>query len=512
MTSAVDNRRLAKNTMVLYFRMLFQMAVFFYTSRVIIRVLGVVDYGVYDVVAGLVVVMMFLNNAMTTSSQRFITVALGKGDKQQLSEVYSNCIIIHGLMALVVLLLGETVGLWYMHNYMNIPPERFDSALWVFHCSLLSAMFLVFNVPFNAAIIAYERMTAFAFISIFDILCKLGIVLALPYCNWGDKLQIYAVMLLAENLVARSLYIYYCRRNFPDLKFTWKRNAALFRSILCFAGWNSFSNTSVVCNTQGLNLLLNYMGGPAVNAARGIAFSVQSAVTAFISSFQTAINPQITKSCAQQEFTAMQQLVMRSSRLSFCIVLLLFVPLICKTEWFLWLWLGSVPDYAVTFTRLLLCVSLVDALANPLMVGAAATGRVKRYYIIEGCSLLSILPIACAAASLGCAPQTVFAIQLTVVVIVQIIRIKLCNGLFGLPIKDYLAGVMLRCLGVLAAAYALPRLALSFLPDTTASTLGIIALSIAWTTAIVLAFGTDKAERTFIFQKISSKCLRSSTK
>ena len=170
------------------------------------------------------------------------------------------------------------------------------------------------------------------------------------------------------------------------------------------------------------------------------------------------------------------------------------------------------PDYAVTFTRLLLCVSLVDALANPLMVGAAATGRVKRYYIIEGCSLLSILPIACAAASLGCAPQTVFAIQLTVVIIVQIIRIKLCNGLFGLPIKDYLAGVMLRCLGVLAAAYALPRLALSFLPDTTAFTLGIIALSIAWTTTIVLAFGTDKAERTFIFQKISSRCLRSSTK
>ena len=208
MTSAVDNRRLAKNTMVLYFRMLFQMAVFFYTSRVIIRVLGVVDYGVYDVVAGLVVVMMFLNNAMTTSSQRFITVALGKGDKQQLSEVYSNCIIIHGLMALVVLLLGETVGLWYMHHYMNIPPERFESALWVFHSSLFSAMILVFNVPFNAAIIAYERMTAFAFINIFDTLCKLGIVLALPYCDWGDKLQAYAVMLLVVNIVVRSLYIY----------------------------------------------------------------------------------------------------------------------------------------------------------------------------------------------------------------------------------------------------------------------------------------------------------------
>ena len=207
MTSAVDNRRLAKNTMVLYFRMLFQMAVFFYISRVIIRVLGVVDYGVYDVVAGLVVVMMFLNNAMTTSSQRFITVALGKGDKEYLNKIYSACIMIHGGLALLVLLLGETAGLWYMHHYMNIPPERFESALWVFHSSLFSAMILVFNVPFNAAIIAYERMTAFAFINIFDTLCKLGIVLALPYCDWGDKLQAYAVMLLAENIVVRSLYI-----------------------------------------------------------------------------------------------------------------------------------------------------------------------------------------------------------------------------------------------------------------------------------------------------------------
>ena len=165
----------------------------------------------------------------------------------------------------------------------------------------------------------------------------------------------------------------------------------------------------------------------------------------------------------------------------------------------------------MTFTRLLLCVSLVDALANPLMVGAAATGRVKRYYIIEGCSLLSILPIACVAAHFGCAPQTVFEIQLTVVIIVQIVRVKLCNGLYGLPIKDYLTGVMLRCLGVLTAAYALPRLTLYFLPDTIATTLGIIVLSIAWTAAIVLVLGTEQAERTFIFQKISSLCRRSST-
>lgn len=505
MTSAVDNRRLAKNTMVLYFRMLFQMAVFFYISRVIIRVLGVVDYGVYDVVAGLVVVMMFLNNAMTTSSQRFITVALGKSDKEYLNKIYSACIMIHGGLALLVLLLSETAGLWYMHHYMNIPPERFESALWVFHSSLFSAMILVFNVPFNAAIIAYERMTAFAFINIFDTLCKLGIVLALPYCDWGDKLQAYAVMLLVENLVARSLYIYYCRRNFRNMKFVWHTGKEVFRQIFSFVGWNSLTNTALVCNTQGINLLLNFIGGPVVNAGRGVAVSVQSAITAFVSSFQTAVYPQITKSYAQGDIKNMVDLVSRSSRLSFCLLLILAVPILIETPSLLSIWLTNVPPYAVAFTRLLVCVSLVDAFANPLMVGAAATGRVKLYYSIEGGMLLSALPLACLIARLGFGPEAVFVVHLCVVFATQCVRVFLCHNLYALPRSEYFVRSMARGITVLLAALTLPCLTHHYiLPDKLWLHFANSLLAALWTVVCIVGLGLENKERNFILSKIKS--------
>ena len=368
MQAAINNRRVAKNTLVLYFRMLFQMAVYLYTSRVVIRELGLVDYGIYDVVGATIGILVFLNNSMLNCTQRFITFAIGKGDSGYLKNVYSVSLVIHFLLALLILLLGETVGLWYVENRMVIPADRFDAALWVYHCSLISAVFVVISVPYNAAIVAYEKMSAFAGITILDTCLKLAVVLSLAFVG-GDKLKAYALMLLGVAFFVRLIYSLYCRYNFKELSFVWVKAGALYKEMLGFAGWSTFGNFAYVCNIQGMNLLLNAFGGALLNAARGAAFQVQVAVTSFTASFQTAINPQITKSYAVNDLVAMNKLVLRSSRFSFFLLLFIALPLMLEMPTVLELWLVNVPPYTVMFTRLLLCVTLVDAVANPMMIG-----------------------------------------------------------------------------------------------------------------------------------------------
>ncbi len=503
MTSAVDNRRLAKNTMVLYFRMLFQMAVFFYTSRVIIGVLGVVDYGVYDVVAGLAVAMMFLNNALATGSQRFITVALGKGDKEYLNKIFSACIVVHCCLAVIVLILAETIGIWYMHTYMNIPSGRFDSALILFQCSVISMMLFVINVPFYSVLIAYERMPAFAALSIFDVLCKLGIVIALPYFQY-DKLITYGVLLMIEAFIHRGLYVVYYCIEFKELKFVRNIGFGNIKQILSFVGWNSLSNTALVCNTQGINLLLNYIGGPVVNAARGVAVSVQSAISCFVASFLTAVYPQITKAYAQEDLRNMVELVSRSSRLSFCLISILSVPLLVETPTLLGIWLDNVPPYSVSFTRLLIIISMVDAFATPLMVGAAATGRAKFYYSIEGGMLLSALPLACLIAYWGYGANAVFVMYLCVTIATQCVRVVLCHELFGLPRKKYFIQEMIRGIIAFLIALTLPYILQYYLPNNLWLHLCNSILSAVWSAMCIIIIGLKNQERKFALNKAKS--------
>jgi len=484
--------------------MLFQMVVYLYTSRVILQVLGVSDYGIYDVVGGVVGILVFLNNSMAVATQRYITFALGRKDNVFLNRVFSASIIAHFCLAFLVILVGETIGLFYITHYMVLPAERLPQAVSVFHCSLLTAVVMIISVPYNASIIAHEKMTAFAAITILDVTLKLLIVLALPYVN-TDKLVTYAILLVLEALVVRTVYGLYCRYRFREMHFIWHGvGRSLFGEILKFAGWSMFGNLALVCNVQGLNLVLNAVGGPIVNAGRGVAFQAQTAITAFIASFQTAINPQITKSYAKGDVAEMNTLILRGSKFSFYLMLFIAIPFILQTDMLLSLWLHRVPDYAVDFTRLLLCVSMIDCISNSMMVGVAATGRIKRYQITIGLVLLCSLPLAILFVNLGFPVQSVFVAQIIIYIIAEIIRCFLCQNLYDFRIKAFLKRVLLPIFIVSVISFIPPFVCYCLMDEGILKLLVLTFVSVSSVIATVYALGLEQSEREFVHKKILS--------
>lgn len=504
MQPSVDNKRVAKNTIVLYFRMLFQMAVYLYTSRVVIRELGLVDYGIYDVVGAAIGILVFLNNSMLNCTQRFITFAIGKGDSGYLKNVYSVSLVIHFLLALLILLLGETVGLWYVENRMVIPLDRFDAALWVYHCSLISAVFVVISVPYNAAIVAYEKMSAFAAITILDTCLKLAVVLSLAFVG-GDKLKVYALMLLGVAFFVRLIYSLYCRYNFKELSFVWVKAGALYKEMLGFAGWSTFGNFAYVCNIQGMNLLLNAFGGALLNAARGAAFQVQVAVTSFTASFQTAINPQITKSYAAGDYAAMNKLVLRSSRFSFFLLLLIALPLALEMPQILSVWLTNVPPYAVVFTRLLLCVTLIEAVANSMMIGVSATGKIRNYHIVIGLTLICALPLAWLLLKISGNPAMAFVAQLIMMLVAQFLRLFFCRKLFKFSILSFVKEVFIPITKVGVCAVIPSYLAHCYFGVGILPSVAVMAVAVVSVIASVALLGLTRGERDFILTKLHLK-------
>lgn len=494
-----------KNTVILYLRMIFQMAVYLYTSRVVIKALGLMDYGIYDVVGSVVMAMMFFNNSMLNCTQRFITCSLAEDGGINVKKIFSHSIFIHLAFGLLIFVVGELLGVFYIQNYMDLPAGRVDDALFVFHMALLSSFIMTISVPYNALIIAHEHMGAFAAITIVDVLLKLSVALSLFLFD-GNRLRMYALLLLVAALLVRSIYGIYCHCVYKGIRVECKFDKKTFRSMLGFVGWNTIGNMAIMCNTQGLNLILNMVGGPIVNAARGIAFQVQTATVSFINSFQTAINPQITKNYASGDRERMNSLVLLSSRVSFLLMLFLAVPLMLMTENLLSLWLTESPSHTATFVRLLLCVSMVETVANPLMVGAAATGKIKRYQLTVGTCMLCTIPLAYVALILGYEPQAVFWSLLFTTFVAQLLRMHLCRGLFGFSIRDFSLKVLLP-ISIVCLTCFLP---LVLLRPYYIDCVGInnvfvcIALDI-WVLLCVLLFGLSNAEREFILQKIGLK-------
>lgn len=375
---SANNKRIAQNTLMLYFRMFLIMAVTLYTSRVILQTLGVTDFGIYNVVAGVVTMFGFINSSLSGASSRFITFALGRGDVNELQKEFSSIVVIHYLIAAGILILAETVGLWFVLHKLVIPEGRMQAAFWVYQSAVVSSVVMLISTPYNALIIAHEHMGAFAYISILETFSKLGIVLLLFVVKY-DKLIIYAVLIVLVQIIIRIVYTIYCRKHFPESNGNLILDKKRAREIFSYAGWILNGNLAVVGYTQGLNILLNLFFGPAVNAARGIAVQVQSACNQFFASFQTAVNPQITKSYAQNDLPYMHQLVMSSSRFSFYLMLLISLPILFQTEYILHLWLGKVPDYTVNFVRIMLLVALNYTLSGPTLIAIHATGRIKRF-------------------------------------------------------------------------------------------------------------------------------------
>ena len=499
----IDGNRIAKNTLLLYLRMLFQLGIALYTSRAVLNALGVIDFGIYNVVGGIIVIFSFLNNAMASSTQRFLVYHLGTNDSRKLKQIFSSAIIIHFVMAVVVVGLAEIMGLWFLQAKMIIPMERLEVAKWVFHLSVISSAITILSVPYNAAIIANERMGAFAAISIIETLLKLCVAIFISFCN-GDRLLWYAGLLLGVSVIVRTIYGVYCSKSFPEAKLIFPRNnKLLYKEMTSFAGWSLVGNLSVVGYTQGINLLLNIFFGPAINAARGIAVQVQNAVYGFVRSFQTAVNPQITKSYAIGDLKSMHLLIYRSSKLSFYLTLMLSLPIIIETPYVLSLWLNIVPDYTVAFCRLTFISCMIESISNPFMIGASATGKIKKYHLIIGSILLLIVPVSYIFLKLGFEPIIVYIIDILIQFIAQIIRLFLCRHLFSLNILFYIKDVISRIVGV-----AVLSVVFSLLIDS-------LFIEINFINAIVVAFfsfisvcvvsyviGLKKSERTFFNNKM----------
>lgn len=495
-----DNARLAKNTMFLYFRMIFIMAVTLYTSRVVLRVLGVEDFGIFNVVAGVVAMFGFLNSSMSATTQRFISFSLGRGD-DNLNKVFSTCVLTHALIALGVLVLVESVGLWFLYNKMIIPEVRMDAAFWVFQFSALSTVVTVMSIPFNADIIAHEKMSAFAYISIVEVCLKLLIVFLLDVGNI-DKLVLYGFLLLLVQCGIFLTYMGYCLRHFKESRFRFVYEKKLFSEVFSFAGWNLWGYLASILYTQGLNILLNVFFGPVVNAARGLANQVDGAIRLFASNFQMAINPQIVKTYAAKDLESMHKLVFRSSKFSFFLLLALSLPVMIEAPVILRLWLSTVPDWTASFLRLMLVVVIVDSVANPLMTSAAATGRIKLYQSVLGGIQLLIVPVAYVVLRMGGEPNSVFVVHICICLIAFAVRLFIVRGMIGLSIKKYLMEVCVKSGVVTVVATVLPLTLYFSMNNSLLSAIVVVFVSLGSVAVSAYAIGLTKSERVFVSDKI----------
>ena len=497
---SANNKRIAKNTLLLYVRMLFGMLVSLYTSRVILQTLGVEDYGVYNVVGGVITMFTFLNSAMSSATSRYITFEIGKGNMEQLKKVFSTALQIHAIIALLIVILGETVGLWFLMNELVIPEGRMDAAMWVYQCSVVTAVVTIMSVPYNADIIAHEKMSAFAYISVLEIILKLAIVYLLVVLPF-DKLKVYAILVLMVGLLIRYIYTRYCHKHFEESHYIHHIDKSLLKEMSSFAGWSFWGNLAGILYGQGLNMMLNIFFGPVVNAARGIATQIQSVVTQFVTNFQMALNPQITKTYASGELDKMHSLMFRSARFSFMLLFFLSLPILLETNYILTLWLGIVPENTVIFARIIIAISLIYTIANPCVIANQATGKVKVYQAVVGGLLLLILPISYIVLKMGAPAYSVFIVHFCVESVAQFARMYMLRNMIDLPLWSYVKNIYLPIMGVVLLSVVLPLLVYNNMQE------GIIRLLAVGMTCIVsvamtsLFIGMTRNERSFLIDK-----------
>ena len=501
------NERIVRNTGLLYIRLLLTMAVSLYTSRVVLDTLGVADFGIYHVVGGFVVLLGFLQGAMASATQRFLSFELGRNDHAQLKNVFSMSVTIHVLIAVLILLIAETVGIWFLTTRLTIPAERIGAAQWVFHFSLLAFLVAVISVPYNAAIIAHERMQVFAWASLLDAGLKLLVVFVLQGFGF-DKLKLFALLMFCAALLVPLIYTLYCTARFPETRFAPYWNHRLFRTMLGYAGWNLWGNAALVLADQGVNILLNLFFGPTVNAGRAIAFQVGNALHGFSHNLQTAMNPQVVKSFAANDLNYLHQLVYQGAKYNFFLLFFLALPLLAETETLLGIWLKSVPEYAVVFTRLLVVNIVLNSLSGSLAMAALATGKIRLYHAWVSGILLLTLPLSYVLLRQGFAPQATLYASIGVSVVAFIARLKIVGALVQLSVRDYLVQVLMRVLAVVLLALPGPLLVLSVMEQSVVRFVVLGFVSVASVGLSVYLAGLGAGERAYCRNKLGNLLAR----
>lgn len=442
-TMSTSNKRIAVNTVFLYTRLIFILFVSLYTSRVVLNVLGVVDYGIYNVVAGFVSMFAFLNTSMINSIQRFYNYEKGTGNIERLCDVYNMSVRIQLIIGLTTLLLLEIIGVWYINNKLVIPIERLDAAKWVFQFSAISLVLVIIQIPYSSAVVSHERMNYFAFVGICDAIFKLIIVLLLPYASY-DTLITYGFLMFLISVFNFWFYFIYARLNFQEIRFKKGFKKSLFKQIASFSGWNIVDAFAFIVQGQGLNLLMNAFFGPVVNAARGIAYQIQSTIYNFSSNLATAFKPQLVESYAKKDYTRTTTMFFTMSKAGFFMQYLLSIPIIIELDYILLIWLGpNIPDHTLTFTRLVLLNTILNSFNMPMSQTVQATGKIKFYQIIRSSVLIMVLPLSYFALKSFDYPEVVFYSIIIITIILQPLSLYLLHRVYLFSYKQYFQRVIL---------------------------------------------------------------------
>lgn len=500
--------KIARNTLMLYVRMLVLMLVGLYTSRVVLGALGEDDFGVYNVVGGVVSMFTIISGALNSAVSRFITFEMGKGADAQLNKVYSTAVTIQLILAAVVVLLAEPLGLWFIDNKMTIDPSRIPAARSVLHFSLLAFVINLMSVPQMASITAHEHMSAYAYIGILDGLLRLGVAF-LILCSPIDRLIFYAALMAGVVLTVRLAYGIYCRMHFEECRYRSVFDRPLIKEMFSFAGWNFIGVTSGVLRDHGGNILVNLFSGPAVNAARGVAVQLNGAVQGFVTNFMTAVNPQITKSYAAGEKEYMFSLVRRSSRMSFFLLFLIALPVIFNADYLLSIWLKEVPEHSSLFVQLFLIFALSESFSNPMITAMLATGNIRNYQLVVGGIQLLNLPVSYVCLRMGAIPEVTVIVAIIISQICMWARLLMLSKATGFPVLPFLEEVYFSVIfKVVCGSLVVPLILEAAKPDGFVGFLVSASVCVLWSMFVIMTLGLQSDERKWLVNKVKEKFVR----
>ena len=509
-SEASNNKRIVKNTAVLYVRMFVLLFISFYTSRVILESLGVVDYGIYNVVGGVVAMFSFFNATLSGATSRFLTYELGTGNFEKLKSTFQSSLFIHILLSIIIVILLETIGLWFVYNKLVLPSDRFEAALIVYQISVFTLVLSIMQVPFNASITSHEKMTAFAYIGIYDAIMKL-LIAYLLFVATIDRLVLYASLLALSSLSVNAIYVYYCFKHFPECDFLVKYEKNITKPMLSYSSWDLIGNMSVVVRGQGTNILQNTFFGPVVNASTGVANTVLNAIMGFADNFLVAVRPQIVKQYAEGNYDTYESLTVNSARYSYLMLLFVTYPLLFEAEFVMNIWLKEVPPYAVLFCQLSIINNWISIMFRPTLAAVGATGKIKRLSIYNGLTYMLVIPLAYCMLRLGYGPATPFVLNIILLVLGHAIftmsTLKRYAPFFNIRrfyLQVCLYGIILSCLigflpGVMhyVMPYGVHRFAL------------VCITSVIWGAFIVFFIGLNRNERQLLVGYVKRKIFKS---
>lgn len=499
MDNSDSNKRIARNTLFLYIRMGVVMLIALYTTRAVLRVLGNEDYGVYNVVCGFVAMFSVFNTCFSTSINRFYNFEIGKKTKDGVRKVYNSAVLIQLFLAVIIVLVVEIVGSWYISNKMVLPAERLSTAKWIFHFAMFSMFLTVMQAPYSAAVMAYERMDFFALVSIVDAFVKLGFVIMLQFIS-GDKLLIYGVLMCIVSLLNFSLYFFYSRTKFPEIRLHRDKDKKMVKSMLSFAGWSALDPAAYIARDQGTNMVLNAFFGPVVNAAQGIAYQVAAAVDSFGGSFSTSFRPQIIQSYSEGQYSRTKNLMFSMSKISYMLHVMLVVPIIIEINYILQLWLGDgYPSYAASFACLILCVKCIGSINSPISNVVSATGNIRKIKVFSAIVIASIVPVSIILFKLGSDPVYAYVALFILTLFNQVGCVIILHQVFPyIKPSDYAKNVILPLLIHTTAITIMPLLVWFLLPPSFGRLVLVCLLSAVGSALIGYNIVLNNAERSMM--------------